>query len=323
MPQLAVILVNMVHALLLFLLVTILSLTAGKKGNRLGYYFALAYGCWLTLVGLEVLYIQTGYPRYFLGVSHVSFAIFAEVSILAFLLAIRFKWERREEQRLRYEAESHLERVRQNYTQEILKARLEIQENTFNNIGQEIHDNIGQVLTLAKLNLSMLNWDNPSELKEKTKDAKDQVSRAILDLRDLSHILNGDMVQSMGFSRAVATELGMIRKAGVMEIVYTQRGEAIETDPQKELILFRIFQEAVHNILRHSVATRITVELMYEEKFLNLAVSDNGQGFDPACNRMGNGITNMSSRAALLGATLLLESKPGEGTRIEIKLPLK
>jgi signal transduction histidine kinase len=267
--------------------------------------------------------MQTGLPAYFLGVSHVSIAIFAEVSILAFLLALRFKWERKEEQRLLFETERHLDRVRQNFTQEMLKAKLEIQENTFNNIGQEIHDNIGQTLSLAKLNLSTLDWNNPPELKEKTKDAKEQVSRAIVDLRDLSHILNGNMVQSMGFSKAIATEIEMIRKAGGLEVVFIQTGEAIEAGPQNELILFRIFQEALHNILRHSAATRMMVELAYEKDLLTVLVKDDGQGFDPACKRRGNGISNMSSRSALLGATLLINSEPGKGTSIQIKLPLK
>ena len=322
LPLLSIIVVNQVHAVSLFLFVTILSIRAGMKGNRMGYYFAAAYAIWFILVLVEVLYIQTGRPRYLFGVSYVSIAIFTEVFLLAYLLTLRFRWERTEERQLRTAAERELIETRQRFQQESLQARLEIQENTFNNISLEIHDNIGQVLSLAKLHLSTLDLNKPEDLLEKTREARQQISRAILDLRDLSHTLNSDVIQTIGFNKAIAMELELIRKTGMLEVVYQLDGEPRETDPAKGLILFRIFQESLHNILRHAEASMLEVCLTYEDHKLSLVVRDNGKGFDPKCGYKGTGISNMIIRSGLVGATFSIDSKRGEGTMIRIQLPL-
>jgi len=288
----------------------------------MGYYFAAAYAIWFILVLVEVLYIQTGRPRYLFGVSYVSIAIFTEVFLLAYLLTLRFRWERTEERQLRTAAERELIETRQRFQQESLQARLEIQENTFNNISLEIHDNIGQVLSLAKLHLSTLDLNKPEDLLEKTREARQQISRAILDLRDLSHTLNSDVIQTIGFNKAIAMELELIRKTGMLEVVYQLDGEPRETDPAKGLILFRIFQESLHNILRHAEASMLEVCLTYEDHKLSLVVRDNGKGFDPKCGYKGTGISNMIIRSGLVGATFSIDSKRGEGTMIRIQLPL-
>ena len=322
MPLLTEALVNQIHALSLFLLVVTLSLLSGKKGNRLGHYFAAAYAIWFILVAVEVLYIQTGHPSYIFGMSYVSIAIFTEVFLLAYLLVRRFEWERAEEQRRRSEAEIGLARMQQNYQQEILRARLEIQEHILNKISGEIHDNIGQILSVAKINLSTLDLKNPDELEQKTQDARRQVSRAIVDLRSLSHTLNGNAVQSIGFIQAIGTELDLVRKAGISDVVYEVGGTRQEIDPQKELILFRIFQEAINNVMSHSAARVLRVNLAFESSRLFLRISDDGRGFDTQAPLAGSGVGNMMSRAALVGADFAIDSLPGQGTTVRIELPL-
>jgi signal transduction histidine kinase len=322
LPLLTQIVVNQIHALSLFFLVTILSIRTGMKGNKMGYYFSAAYAIWFILVLVEVLYIRTGRPPYLFGISYVSIAIFTEVFLLAWLLALRFRRESREEQTLRAIAERELLETRQRFQQESLQARLEIQENTFNNISLEIHDNIGQVLSLAKLHLSTLDLGKPEDMQEKTQEARKQISRAILDLRNLSHTLNSDVIQTIGFNKAIAMELELIRKTGMLQVVYEQLGERRETDPAKELILFRIFQESLHNILRHAEASLLEVRLTYAERSLSLVVRDNGKGFDPNYCTRGTGISNMIKRSELVGAAFSIDSRLGEGTMIRILLPL-
>src|SRR5687767_7853237 len=142
--------------------------------------------------------------------------------------------------------------------QELLRTQLEIQEQTLQTISQEIHDNIGQALSLVKLNLNTIDIGNESELLGKISDSLTLVSKAIQDLRDISKSLNTDNIVSIGLIRAIEYELEMIRKAGFL-IKKEVRGTIRKMDPQKELILFRIIQETLNNIIKHADAKSITI----------------------------------------------------------------
>lgn len=210
---------------------------------------------------------------------------------------------------------------------ELLKTQLEIQEQTLKTISQEIHDNIGQVLSLAKLNLNMMDITQPDELKEKIVDSKLLVSKAIQDLRDLSKSMNTDHIEAMGLIRAIEYEMEMIRKAGFKTELNVE-GKTIRLEPQKELILFRIIQEIISNIIKHAEADRIVVTAVYEEKEIKLNVKDNGKGFDlsPLSENnnsgYGLGIRNMHNRAKLIGADFKMNSDIGNGTEVCLTVPL-
>lgn len=207
----------------------------------------------------------------------------------------------------------------------LLRTKLEIQEQTFKTISQEIHDNIGQMLSLAKLNLNRMDTDSLKNLaeKEKLKDSKELVSKAIQDLRDLSKTLNTESITSVGLLRAIEMELQLLQKAGSMQTKLETEGVYPRLDSQKELILFRIYQEALHNIIKHAAASFVNVTAISKEQSFELIITDDGCGFD---NRMedgfGSGLNNMQNRSRLIGATWNIFSSPGEGTRIQINLPL-
>src|ERR1700693_6163892 len=108
-------------------------------------------------------------------------------------------------------------KLQDTFQQNILRAQLEIQEQTLKNISQEVHDNIGQVLSLAKLNLATTDISKPEALQQKIDDSKTLVAKAIQDLRDLSKSMNTDYITEMGFARAVEYEMEMIKKTGSFE----------------------------------------------------------------------------------------------------------
>jgi two-component system, NarL family, sensor kinase len=213
------------------------------------------------------------------------------------------------------------ELLEKTYQEEILKTQLEIQEQTFKNISQEIHDNIGQALTLAKLNLNTL---SPVAEQEKITATKDLVSKAIVDLRDLSRSLNTDYVASMGLHKAIETELAMIDRTGVIQTVFSVQGEPYRLDDQKELILFRMVQEMLNNVIKHSEAKTLKATILYNEDF-ELLLNDDGKGFDSEAimgsTYAGLGLRNIANRAKLIGAILQVDSSPGKGTQIRISLP--
>src|SRR5882757_2036077 len=118
------------------------------------------------------------------------------------------------------------------FDQELLRTQLEIQEQTLKTISQEIHDNIGQVLSLAKLNLNTMDVTQQDKLQEKISDSKKLVSKAIQDLRDLSKSMNTDNIEALGLVRAIEYELEMIRKTGFATELNVE-GNIIRMEPQQ------------------------------------------------------------------------------------------
>jgi signal transduction histidine kinase len=211
------------------------------------------------------------------------------------------------------------------FQQELLQTQLEIQEQTLKNVSQEIHDNIGQTLSLAKLNLNTIDPHNAGQAQEKIGNTQELVSKAIKDLRTLSKTLHTDSILSTGLRRAIELELDLIDKAKVFQTELKVTGSPARLDPKKELILFRIVQEAMNNIIKHSKANTIDVQMAYGEKELVLSVADNGCGFNQTTNSnnpdTGSGLRNMQSRAELIGGCFAMASDTS-GTRINITVPI-
>jgi len=214
------------------------------------------------------------------------------------------------------------------FQQTLLQTQLEIQEQTLKNISQEIHDNIGQVLSLAKLNLGTMDIEQPEKLQQKIDDSRTLVGKAIQDLRDLSKSLDADQIKARGLNRAIEYELEMIKKTGSYETHFNVEGSPQKLDPQRELILFRIVQEILNNIIKHAKANAIEIRLGYEPEELFIDISDNGTGFDLKQleennnEKLGQGIRNMHSRAKLINAGFSMSSTIGKGTLVTIHLPI-
>jgi len=210
------------------------------------------------------------------------------------------------------------------FQQELLKTQLEIQEQTLHHISQEIHDNIGQSLSLAKLNLNTLDSDLESNREEKLRSTRDLVSKVITDLRQLSKTLNTEKIMAAGLLNAMEQELAQLRRTGLFETVLRIEGEVAKLPPQKELILFRIVQESLNNIIKHAGAKVISILANYQPGRMIIMIKDDGRGFDPAEARdemeSGSGLRNMKSRAQLIGGTLHIESN-NKGTIVTITTP--
>jgi two-component system NarL family sensor kinase len=214
------------------------------------------------------------------------------------------------------------------FQQILLQSQLEIQEQTLQTISQEIHDNIGQVLSLAKLNLGTMDIAKPEQLQQKIDDSKGLIGKAIQDLRDISKSLNTDYVSEMGLTQAIGYELELIRKSGEFTTSLQTNGLPIKLDARKELIIFRIIQEVINNIIKHARANSILVLLTYEPHAFSISINDNGSGFDLTPlnagenSKFGLGIRNMHKRANLIGADFSIASTLGAGTTVTLVLPL-
>lgn len=249
------------------------------------------------------------------------FLIIVAIGIVVLVLVYQKK-------QLQYLAEK--ERLSVKFDKEILESKLEIQEQTFKNLSQEIHDNIGQILSLAKITINTMDGNDKEILHEKIGTSSALIGQAIQDLRDLSLSLNADAIVEMGLLKSVEYELELIKKAGRYQTSLIKEGTQQRLSDKYELILFRIFQEAVNNVMRHSKASEITMKINYNSSNFIMHISDNGVGFNTsALLKQHNsaagayGITNIKNRAGLIGADLKIISEEGKGTTVVIDLPLK
>lgn len=205
----------------------------------------------------------------------------------------------------------------------LLQSQLEIQEQTFQNISREIHDNIGQKLTLAKLHLNMLDRNNLNGQNHKVTSAIEMIGEAINDLSDLSRSMSSELILQNGLIKALEFEVAQLTKLGLYEINVHITGITIFLEANKELVLFRIVQEALNNILKHSLATIIDISVNFDDNNLCLQIQDNGSGFSNGVHaEAGIGLKNMCKRAKMINGNCLITSLPGSGTIINIKIPI-
>ncbi|MDP4130074.1 MAG: sensor histidine kinase [Bacteroidota bacterium] len=221
---------------------------------------------------------------------------------------------------------SNLKAVKFYYDKELYKAQLEIQEQTFREISREIHDNVGQFLSLAKLGLVSLDINNRKETEDGIAEITEILEKALEDLRDMSKAMNPDVIRKGGLKKAIEMQVGFLQRGGKYHVTFNINGECQSISEEKEIILFRILQEAVNNIIRHASARDIVILLNPGEQELTLIIQDNGKGFDTRLtnsqfSRIG-GINHMQQRAKLIDARFDIESTEGKGTTITVSTPL-
>ena len=155
----------------------------------------------------------------------------------------------------------------------------------------------------------------------------DLISKAIQDLSDISKSLNSELIKNDGFYNTLKNETEKICRSGKYTIEFTEDGNIVFLSAHKELILYRIAQEALNNILKHACADFIWIKLRYEPSHIGLLIKDNGKGFDKheiekyRSGKINNGLINMRTRTMMLGGTLIIESEPDKGTSVFITAP--
>jgi signal transduction histidine kinase len=203
------------------------------------------------------------------------------------------------------------------YQQTLLQTKIEIQEQVFNQISQEIHDNIGQLLSVVRLQLNTLPLN-----EEETKPTDDLLGKAIQDLRNLSHTLSTDIIRKEGIVLSIQRLLESISRTGKYLVDFSYPKSDLIISSSNVLILYRIIQESITNIVKHAKASTIKVHIFENEDNLHFDILDDGVGYDvdEAVQKGGAGHENMYKRAALIGATIQLTSEINKGSRIRISI---
>jgi two-component system, NarL family, sensor kinase len=214
------------------------------------------------------------------------------------------------------------------FENELLKTRLEIQEETFRNISQEIHDNIGQSLSLVKLTIATARPEDKEQVTGALASSKQLLTKAIQDLRNLSHSLSPDFLDTIGLPAALEQQLQQLEKTKQYTTTFTTTGHPEKLNLQKEMVLLRIVQELLNNTIKHARATAVSIDMKYQNTGLTITVKDNGIGFTPAPGTSpaaaGIGLTNIHNRMKMIESTISIQSAPGKGTAaiLSISLPV-
>lgn len=206
---------------------------------------------------------------------------------------------------------------------ELYNNQQKVQEQTLNHVSQEIHDNVGQLLSLVRMQLNQVAEKEGTE-NQLIADAQENIGRAMRDLRDMARGMSSDRIRLLGLFGSVEQEAQRIQRSGSCEVVTQCEGPVQAMDHQKELILFRVIQESLQNVFKHAGASRINIFFNYQPHLLQIEVQDNGKGFipDKEHRRSGLGLMNMQHRVQLTGGELLLDSKEGKGTTVIISIPM-
>lgn len=214
------------------------------------------------------------------------------------------------------------ENLKKEFEQTLLQSQIEVQENTFAELSRELHDNIGQLLvsTKALISVTQLSQPKPSDTLQM---AEETLGKTITELRSISKSLDKEWLKQFDFIDNLQNEVNRINAMQTLQISYSHP-EKILLQPEEQIILFRIVQEALQNSVKHSEALCIDINISHSVSSLIVCIADDGKGFkeDPEMPS-GLGLKNMKHRTQLLGGTIEWTPSAGNGSTVILKLPVK
>lgn len=213
----------------------------------------------------------------------------------------------------------------QQFESELLKTQIEVQEQTMQTIASNLHDNIGQLLSLTNITLGSINISDAEKAETKINTSVELVNKSIKELRQLAKLLQGEQILQKGIGYAIAQEVSWLDKTEAYELNFENSlTEDINSSPQTDLVLLRLFQEISNNIIKHARATKITIQLYCKENNLFLCIKENGIGFDyqtAKTNGTGLGLNSIEKKVKLINGSFNIASTPGKGTEIVVQIP--
>jgi signal transduction histidine kinase len=243
----------------------------------------------------------------------ITFLIMPAFMLVYFLVYTKKKKKHQEEKK----------QMRAAFDQEILSAEQEVREQTMQTIGADLHDNIGQLLSITSFTLKSIDKNGPENTTAKVSTSIKLLSKAITEMRLLGKLLQGDQLLATGLENAIKQQINWLMRSGGYKISFNNTQHTTNvTSPSKDLICFRILQEILNNIIKHAQAKQILISLASDEKELTLSVKDDGIGFvNVEPDYQGNGLSNIRKRASIAGGTATIQSESNKGTNIIIQIP--
>ncbi len=238
--------------------------------------------------------------------------------LLAFTLIIFLVIHKRKQ----FENSLEKQAMEGDYQNQLLQTRLEVQEQSFKYFSEEIHDNIGQLLSIVKMQLHNIKGNTTEpEIVIKANASAELLGKAISDLRNVSHTLNNTYVDNVGLYAAIQKDLDYIQSAKDLKCSLQKLGNERHLGMEQELLVFRVVQEATANAIKHANPTEIDICLEYTTRHFQVQIRDNGSGFDLSkVKSQGLGLSNMQVRAKLLKGDLFVQSEVNKGTVVTLSV---
>ncbi|WP_276497405.1 sensor histidine kinase [Pontibacter litorisediminis] len=227
----------------------------------------------------------------------------------------------------------HQEQLRQLQSvkqQQVLEATLHAQEEERRRVARDLHDEVGAMLSLVRLNLHQMVSQaecKDDKMQENAQHMKQQLDEVLGSVRRISHDLMPVVLEKLGLAQALEALRKALAASGKMELVISCNDKTKRLKPQHELLLYRMVQELLNNTIKHAKATQVSINLQFTPSETSLVYMDNGVGFDMAAMQQekamsgGLGIMSLQSRAALLNGSITITSAPGAGTTASISVP--
>ncbi len=214
-------------------------------------------------------------------------------------------------------------KAEQRFEDEIFKSRIEIQEQALKNVSWELHDNIGQLLSTAVMQINIMGTNIDDKTSESLQDIRKLVGDSLQEIRNLSKTLNNEVIHNVGLEKSIQVELDRFEKLRFLKTEFVITGEEVYIDAKDEIIIYRIIQEFFSNTIKHAEASSLVVTLAYQDDTLDIELKDDGVGFDMKSVQSNSGLLNMKSRASLVKAELEYSSSPGNGVLLTMSYPIK
>lgn len=206
-----------------------------------------------------------------------------------------------------------IDQVKSEHEKMLLNIENEIQQETLTQVGRELHDNIGQLLSLAKLNFGSIK-------PEKHLAGRELLSQIIQEVRGLSKTLNMDWVESITLEEFLKQQLDKIKSTGFCETQLLVEAPIENLKKDEKLVLIRVIQEILNNAIKHAYPDRIMIRTLNSGTKPQIIIEDNGIGFDTRQQSNGSGMTNLAKRMITIGGEFYIESELGKGTLTKLTL---
>lgn len=237
--------------------------------------------------------------------------------LLAFLIMVFILFTVFQKRKIKFITERNKAVLR--YQEEVARTQLEIQETTLKNVSWELHDNVGQLLSVANLELNILTNSHIYQSDERLKEIKGLIGKSLQEIRSISRNLNRDVIKQIGLIESTKSELDRLERLNILKTNFYTAGQIWRPPQDDALILFRIIQEFFNNVIKHAKASLLNINFEFSETEILIKAQDNGIGFDPNLTTISSGLINMKSRADLINAEYNLQSSKDAGTILVIK----
>ncbi|HRD53312.1 MAG TPA: tetratricopeptide repeat protein [Flavobacteriales bacterium] len=253
-------------------------------------------------------------------------AFIGATALLVLIALLLYRTMRNRQRLARQQKELHDKQVDQLLAQQELKsinAMLEGQENERDRMGRDLHDRLGSMLGGIKAHMAAIE-DRVEQLQQDQQYQKVNrlLEQTTSELRQISHDMAAATLNRFGLEKALTDLRDTLHISGRMHVELKAFGLDQRLERSVEIALYRIVQELVSNVLKHAKASELSIGVTRAPGRLSIVVSDNGVGFDTAQQNDGMGLGNVRSRAASLGATVLVDSTPGKGTTVSVECPV-